>query len=128
MSQETISNLLQENRRFDPPEAVARDANVTAAAYEAADADWLGFWAKEADRITWAEPFTDVLDWTNPPFAKWYVGGKLNAAYNCVDRHVEAGNGDRVAYHRSEERRVGKGGKTQDRGVIEQKRRHNIHA
>src|SRR5699024_1118671 len=98
-SQETISNLLQENRRFDPPEALARDANVTAAAYEAADADWLGFWAKEADRITWAEPFTDVLDWTNPPFAKWYVGGKLNAAYNCVDRHVEAGNGDRVAYH-----------------------------
>ncbi|MBA3308641.1 MAG: acetate--CoA ligase, partial [Nocardioidaceae bacterium] len=52
-----------------------------------------------AERVTWAEPFTDVLDWSSPPFAKWYVGGKLNAAYNCVDRHVEAGRGDRVAYH-----------------------------
>ncbi len=64
-----------------------------------ADRDRLAFWAEQARRITWAEPFTDVLDWSNPPFAKWYVGGKLNAAYNCVDRHVEQGRGDKVAYH-----------------------------
>ncbi|MDN5855260.1 MAG: acetate--CoA ligase, partial [Actinomycetia bacterium] len=99
MSEETLSNLLHESRHFDPPEALARDANVKAASYAEADADRLGFWAKQAERITWAEPFTDVLDWTDPPFAKWYIGGRLNAAYNCVDRHVEAGNGDRVAYY-----------------------------
>jgi acetyl-CoA synthetase len=94
-----LSNLMHEERHFDPPEKLAKNANVTAEAYEEADKDRLGFWAKQAERISWAEPFDEVLDWSNPPFAKWYVGGKLNAAYNCVDRHVEAGNGDRVAYH-----------------------------
>ncbi len=98
-SGETLSNLAHEERRFDPPEALAADANVKANAYDAADADRLGFWAKQAERISWAEPFTEVLDWSNPPFAKWYVGGKLNAAYNCLDRHVEAGRGDKVAFH-----------------------------
>jgi len=98
-SNETLSNLLHENRRFEPPSELAARANVTAADYEEADKDRLGFWAKQAERITWAEPFTEVLDWSNPPFAKWFIGGKLNAAYNCVDRHVEAGNGDRVAIH-----------------------------
>ncbi|MFC6703842.1 acetate--CoA ligase [Flexivirga alba] len=99
MAQTTLSNLLHETRRFDPPADLAAAANLKADAYAAADADRLGFWAKQAERITWETPFTDVLDWSNPPFAKWYVGGKLNAAYNCLDRHVEAGNGDRVAYY-----------------------------
>jgi acetyl-CoA synthetase len=94
-----LENLSRETRHFDPPEQLAAHANVTAAAYEEAKADRLAFWAKQAERLSWAEPFTQVLDWTDPPHAKWYVGGKLNAAYNCVDRHVEAGNGDKVAYH-----------------------------
>jgi acetyl-CoA synthetase len=67
--------------------------------YDEADRDRVAFWGKQAERITWAEPFTEVLDWSNPPFAKWYVGGKLNAAYNCVDRHVENGLGDKIAFH-----------------------------
>jgi acetyl-CoA synthetase len=99
MSKDSLSNLLHETRHFDPPEALAASANVKADAYEEAERDRLGFWAKQAERISWAEPFTEVLDWTNAPFAKWYVGGKLNASYNCVDRHVEAGKGDKVAYY-----------------------------
>jgi acetyl-CoA synthetase len=90
---------LHENRTFDPPPELAANANMTAADYEEADKDRLAYWAKQAERITWAEPFTEVLDWSNPPFSKWFVGGKLNAAYNCVDRHVEAGKGDKVAFH-----------------------------
>jgi acetyl-CoA synthetase len=96
---ETISNLSHEDRVFEPPAELAAQANVTADAFAEASADRLGFWAKQADRLDWDTPFTDILDWTNPPFAKWYVGGKLNVAYNCVDRHVEAGRGDRVAFH-----------------------------
>jgi len=99
MSQETLSNLSREERRFEPPAELAANANVTADAYEAADRDRLAFWAEQAGRISWAEQPQETLDWSNPPFAKWFVGGKLNAAYNCVDRHVEAGNGDRVAIH-----------------------------
>ncbi len=99
MSQETLSNLMHENRRFDPPADLAAHANVTDAAYAKADEDRLGFWAEAAERLTWDTRWDQVLDWEKAPFAKWYVGGKLNAAYNCVDRHVEAGNGDRVAYH-----------------------------
>jgi acetyl-CoA synthetase len=96
---EALSNLLHEERHFDPPPDLAANANVKAEVYEEADRDRLAFWGKAAERLTWAEPFTDVLDWSNAPFAKWYVGGKLNAAYNCVDRHVEAGKGDKVAFH-----------------------------
>ena len=99
MSSEAISNLSREDRHFDPPADLAADANLKADAYEEAAADRLGFWAKQAERISWAKPFDEVLDWSNPPFAKWFVGGRLNAAYNCVDRHVEEGNGDRVAFH-----------------------------
>ncbi len=98
-SNATLSNLMHEERRFEPPAELASHANVTADDYAQAAEDRLGFWAKQAERITWAQPFDEVLDWSNPPFAKWFVGGKLNAAYNCVDRHVEAGNGDKVAYH-----------------------------
>ena len=99
MSEQGMTNLMHEERHFDPPEEFAKNANVKADAYEEADRDRLAFWGKQAERITWAEPFTEVLDWSNPPFAKWFVGGKLNASYNCVDRHVEAGNGDKVAFH-----------------------------
>src|SRR4051812_1578045 len=96
---ETLANLSHEERRFDPPADFAANANVKADAYEEADADRLAFWAEQAERLSWAQKWTDVLDWSDKPFAKWFVGGKLNVAYNCVDRHVEAGHGDQVAYH-----------------------------
>ncbi|MGP4022881.1 acetate--CoA ligase [Actinomadura sp. 3N407] len=98
-SQETLSNLLQETRRFPPPAELAESANVKADAYEQAAEDSLAFWAEQADRLTWTKRWDDVLDWSNPPFAKWFVGGELNVAYNCVDRHVEAGRGTKVAFH-----------------------------
>jgi acetyl-CoA synthetase len=99
VSEETLSNLLHENRRFEPPAELAAHANVTADAYDEAEKDPIGFWENAAERLSWETRWDRVLDWDDPPFAKWYVGGKLNAAYNCVDRHVEAGHGDRVAYH-----------------------------
>ena len=99
MTEPTLSNLMHENRRFEPPADLAAAANLKADAYDEAKADRLKWWAKQAERIDWAEPFSEVLDWSNPPFAKWFVGGKLNASYNCLDRHVEAGRGDRVAFH-----------------------------
>lgn len=95
----TLENLLHESRRFPPPEQLAAAANVTADAYQSADADPLGFWEAAARRLDWATPWQQVLDWSNPPFAKWFVGGTLNLAYNCLDRHVAAGRGDRVAFH-----------------------------
>jgi acetyl-CoA synthetase len=98
-SDTTLSNLLHEERRFEPPQGFADEANVTADVYDKARADRLGFWAAEADRLSWATKWDQVLDWSNPPFAKWFVGGELNVAYNCVDRHVEAGHGDQVAYY-----------------------------
>jgi acetyl-CoA synthetase len=67
--------------------------------YDEADADWLAFWRRQAERLSWDTPFDEVLDWSGAPVAKWFVGGKLNVAYNCVDRHVDEGNGDRVAIH-----------------------------
>jgi acetyl-CoA synthetase len=82
---------------YPPPAEFAENANATTELYRAAEEDWLAFWAKQADRLSWETPFTEVLDWSQAPFAKWFVGGKLNVAYNCVDRHVEAGLGDRVA-------------------------------
>ncbi len=99
MSNETLSNLLNEERRFEPPAELAAAANVTAEAYARAEEDRLAFWEAQANRLTWAQPWTEVLDWSNRPFAKWFIGGKLNAAYNCVDRHVESGHGDQVAIH-----------------------------
>ncbi|GAB3818046.1 acetate--CoA ligase [Micromonospora zhanjiangensis] len=96
---ETLANLLNETREFPPPDGLAADANVKADAYREADADRLGFWAEQARRLDWARDWDQVLDWSNPPFAKWFVGGQLNVAYNCVDRHVAAGLGDRVAIH-----------------------------
>src|SRR5688572_363483 len=98
MSGATLDNLSTESRSFPPPEGFAEQANATEEWYKRADADRDGFWAEQAQRLTWAEPFGQVLDW-QPPFAKWFVGGKLNVAYNCVDRHVEAGHGEQVAFH-----------------------------
>ena len=96
---ETLENLLQETRRFEPPASLAADANVQAEAYEQAAADRLAFWSEQAGRLSWAKPWDEVLDWSKPPFAKWFVGGRLNVAYNCLDRHIEAGRGDKVALH-----------------------------
>src|SRR4030081_178107 len=84
---------------YPPPEEFAQQANATADLYKAAEADRLKFWAEQANRLSWEKPFDEVLDWSDAPFAKWFVGGKLNVAYNCADRHVEAGHGDRVAIH-----------------------------
>ncbi|MFO6452176.1 MULTISPECIES: acetate--CoA ligase [unclassified Aeromicrobium] len=109
MTQTGIDNLANEDRTFEPPSDLAANANVTAEAYDRAASDRLGFWAEQAERLTWDTPFTEVLDWSNPPFAKWFVGGKLNVAYNCVDRHVEEGRGDKVAFHF-----VGEPGDTRD--------------
>ncbi|MET1132280.1 MAG: acetate--CoA ligase [Aeromicrobium sp.] len=109
MTQTGIDNLANEERIFEPPADLAANANVTAEAYDRAAADRLGYWGEQAGRLTWDTPFTDVLDWSNPPFAKWFVGGKLNVAYNCVDRHVENGLGDKVAFHF-----VGEPGDTRD--------------
>ncbi|GII81218.1 acetyl-coenzyme A synthetase [Sphaerisporangium rufum] len=97
-TQETLSNLLHENRRFAPPADLASAANVTADAYEEAAGDRLGFWERAADRLSWGRRWDTTLSW-EPPFAKWFVGGTINVAYNCVDRHVEAGRGDKVAFH-----------------------------
>jgi acetyl-CoA synthetase len=88
-----------EGRRFPAPEQLAASANVGPDVYAQAEADRLAFWETQARRLTWSEEWDEVLDWTNPPFAQWFVGGKLNVAYNCLDRHVEAGHGDQVAYH-----------------------------
>jgi acetyl-CoA synthetase len=95
----TLENLLREYRRFPPPADLAAAANVTAMVYPAATADRLGFWAAAARRLDWDTPWQQVLDWSRPPFAKWFVGGRLNLAYNCLDRHVAAGRGERVAFH-----------------------------
>jgi acetyl-CoA synthetase len=84
---------------YPPPAQFAEQANAGEDLYRAAEQDRLGFWAEQANRLSWATPFTEVLDWSEAPFAKWFADGKLNVAYNCVDRHVEAGHGDRVAIH-----------------------------
>ena len=86
-------------RTYGPSADFAAKANGTEDLYRHAEADRLGFWAEQAGRLAWDAPFSEVLDWSDAPFAKWFVGGRLNVAYNCVDRHVEAGNGTRVAIH-----------------------------
>jgi acetyl-CoA synthetase len=99
VSDETLSNLMTEERRFPPPEALAAQANVTAEWYDKAREDRLGFWEEQAGRLDWDQKWDRVLDWDDPPFAKWFSGGTLNASVNCVDRHVAAGKGDKVAIH-----------------------------
>ncbi|MFC5994532.1 acetate--CoA ligase [Pseudonocardia hispaniensis] len=94
----TLSNLSTESRVFPPSEEFAAQANATEDWYARADRDRDAFWAEQAERLSWAQRWDKVLEW-NAPFAKWFVGGKLNVAYNCVDRHVESGHGDQVAFY-----------------------------
>ncbi|MEL0201004.1 MAG: AMP-binding protein, partial [Aquiluna sp.] len=94
-----IANLLSESRRFPPSDEFASQAIAGKELYEAAQSDRLGFWAKQAQNLHWHKPFTKTLDWSQAPFAKWFEDGELNVSYNCLDRHVLAGNGDRVAIH-----------------------------
>ena len=100
MSNQTLENLGREDRSFPPSPEFTAQAKGTEALYAAAEADYEGFWAEQArSYLSWSKDFTQVLDWSKAPFATWFADGELNAAYNCVDRHVEAGNGDRVAIH-----------------------------
>jgi acetyl-CoA synthetase len=94
-----LDNLGTEDRTFPPSAEFAANANLSAEAYERAAADPLAFWAEQANRLTWATPFTQVLDWSDAPHAKWFADGELNVAVNCVDRHVTAGHGQQVAIH-----------------------------
>jgi len=85
---------------FEPPAAFREHALLSdPAIYAEAEADWQGWWVKQANELHWFKPWDKVLDDSNPPFYKWFVGGELNISYNCLDRHVEAGRGDRVAFH-----------------------------
>jgi acetyl-CoA synthetase len=95
-----IEDYFVEDRTFPPPAGFKSDALVTGTeTYQDAEGDWQGFWAKQAaELLTWYEDWHTILEW-DLPFAQWFVGGKLNVAYNCLDRHVEAGRGDKVAYH-----------------------------
>ncbi|MGZ4762025.1 MAG: acetate--CoA ligase [Ilumatobacteraceae bacterium] len=96
----TIDDLMLENRKFPPSVAFKRQALVTdTELYEAAAEDYQGFWARQAaDLLTWTTDWHTICEW-ELPFAKWFVGGELNVSYNCLDRHVEAGRGDKVAFY-----------------------------
>ena len=94
---QALSNLSYEERVFPPSPEFAKQANARPEMYGEANADRLGFWAEQARHLTWAQGWDEILDWSDAPFAKWFVGGRLNVAYNCVDRHVEDGFGDQVA-------------------------------
>ena len=99
MSDDTtgIENLSQETRTFSPPTEFVQNAVARPSLYEEAERDRLAFWRSRASLLSWETPFTETLDWSNPPFARWFADGTLNAAYNCVDRHVESGHGEQVA-------------------------------
>lgn len=97
MSQEALENLLHEHRTFPPSPEFAAQANAQPEMYEEAAKDRLAFWGKQAQALDWQVPYSQILDWSDAPFAKWFIGGKLNVAYNCVDRHVESGHGEQVA-------------------------------
>jgi acetyl-CoA synthetase len=110
VTHETLENLSHESRYFPPSPEFTAQANGKAELYAAAAGDHEGFWAAQARTfLTWSKDFETTLDWSDAPFAKWFVGGELNASYNCVDRHVEAGRGDKVAIHF-----VGEPGDTRD--------------
>ena len=95
-SHHAIDTMFLEERRYPPPEEFAARANAQPDIY---DRERDEFWEGEGrERVAWVEPFETVCEW-NMPYAKWFVGGKLNATYNCVDRHVESGNGAKVAFH-----------------------------
>src|SRR3954465_7807630 len=96
----TIEAYLLEDRTFPPPEGFRADALVTdRSMFEEADRDWEAFWAKQTrELLRWFEEPKKTLEW-DLPFARWFEGGTLNVSYNCLDRHVEAGRGDKVAFH-----------------------------
>jgi acetyl-CoA synthetase len=95
--QHEIASLSTENRRFAPSPEFVEQAIAKPELYERAAKDNAEFWAEQARELHWHKPFTEVLDWSNPPFAKWFQDGELNVSYNCLDRHVEAGYGKRIA-------------------------------
>jgi len=96
---DALEALLEEGRTFPPPEAFRKDAlDTDASVYDDAERDWQGFWATQALALDWTHEWQTILEW-DLPFAKWFVGGKLNVSYNCLDRHVDAGHGDQVAFH-----------------------------
>ncbi|CAN5410276.1 acetate--CoA ligase [soil metagenome] len=99
MPSSSIDTLQREERRFAPSAEFRAAAVANPELYEAAKADRLAFWAEQARTLDWSKEFTQTLDWSNPPFAKWFADGELNVAYNCLDRHVLAGNGDRIAFY-----------------------------
>jgi acetyl-CoA synthetase len=94
---ETLENLLTETRTFQPSLEFAADANAQPFIYAQANRDRLAFWEEQAKNLEWAVPWKEVLKW-EPPFAQWFVGGKINASVNCLDRHVREGRGDRIAF------------------------------
>jgi len=98
MSSESFENLSYEDRTFPPSDLFVKNANAKSDIYQEADADRLAFWEKQADRLHWDKKWSQVVDW-QLPFAKWFIGGKLNASYNCLDIHVLGGRGERVAFH-----------------------------
>jgi len=95
---DSIENLSQESRLFPPSPVFAAQANAKSALYEQADKDRLAFWEEQARELTWDKPWNQVLEW-NPPYAKWFLGAKINASVNALDRHVAAGRGERIAFH-----------------------------
>jgi acetyl-CoA synthetase len=98
MSNESFENLSYEDRTFAPSDSFVKNANAKSDIYDEANKDRLAFWEKQANRLHWDKKWSQVVDW-QLPFAKWFIGGKLNATYNCLDVHVLAGRGDRVAFH-----------------------------
>jgi acetyl-CoA synthetase len=99
MSETTLEALLQEGRTFPPSKGFQKDALITDAnVYDEAERDWQGFWARQALALDWQSEWSTILEW-DLPFAKWFVGGKLNVSENCLDRHVRAGHGDQVAFY-----------------------------
>jgi acetyl-CoA synthetase len=93
--EQALEALLKEDRRFAPAEAFReRGERGDPEMYERAAADPEAFWAEWARKLEWFEPWQQVLEWT-PPHAKWFVGGKLNASYNCLDRHLGGGGATR---------------------------------
>ena len=98
MTSDSIENLSSENRSFAPSAEFAAAANAKADLYAQADADRLKFWESQAEALTWHKKWDSVLEWQSP-FAKWFVGGKLNATVSTLDRHVQEGRGNRVAFH-----------------------------
>ncbi len=98
--EQQLEEMLERNDKFDPPEDFREHALLNdPAVYDEAEEDWKGWWVKQAKELHWFKEPTEDLDDSNPPFYKWFTDGKINASYNCLDRHVEAGKGDKVAFH-----------------------------